>query len=174
MNRNLSELEQRLVTILKEDSRKSISDISLELDVSRTTARKAMDSLLQSGKIKSFTILLNDDEKDLALIHVENSALVPKRYVLEDFELLDGTRMLVIHYENLVKLPDVRIMDVKIARRMTVGDNPGRAAHFHCDLCGNDIGNDPIAVKSRGRTYYACCPGCENTLKRRLALDEVQ
>ena len=50
MKRNLSELEQRLVTILREDSRKTISEIALELDVSRTTARKTLDSL-KFGKI---------------------------------------------------------------------------------------------------------------------------
>lgn len=174
MNRNLSELEQRLLTILKEDSRKSISELAVELDVSRATARKAMDSLLVSGRIKSFTIQLNDDEKDLVILHTEDIGSVPKRFILEDFELLDGTHMLVIHYENLVKLDNLRILDVKIARRRNVGENPGRTSHLHCDLCGNEILNEPIMLKSRGKAYYACCPGCESTLKRRLSLVEVQ
>ena len=174
MKRNLSELEQRLVTILRENSRKSISEIAEELDVSRTTARKALDSLLESGRIKSFTVSLNDDEKDIAVIQVEDITLIPKNFILEDFELIDGSHLLVVHYENLLKLDEARIKDVKIAKRRTLGENPGRMTHLHCDLCGNDILRDPIAVKSKGKTYFACCPGCESTLKKRIAVVELR
>lgn len=174
MNRNLSELEQRLITILKDDSRKSISEIAQELEVSRTTARKTMDSLLESGRIKSFTIQLDDDEKDLVLVHLEDSGPVPRRYVLEDFELIGGTHVIVMHYENLVKLEDLKIMEVRIARRRYSGESQGRISHIHCDLCGNEILRDPITLRVKGKTYYACCPNCEKTLGRRLAEMENQ
>lgn len=172
MNRNLSDLEQRLLAILREDSRKSISDIAVELDISRTTAKKAMDSLLDSGRIRAFTVQMNDDEKDLVLLHIDDPGPVPNRYILEDFELIDGTHIVVIHYENLVKLDGLRIIDVKIAKRKLGGESPGRAMHIHCDLCGNDIHNEPILVKTKGKTYYACCPGCESTLRKRVPLIE--
>ncbi|MCL4336723.1 MAG: TRASH domain-containing protein [Candidatus Thermoplasmatota archaeon] len=174
MKRNLSELEQRLVTILREDSRKTISEIALELDVSRTTARKTLDSLMGSGRIKSFTVNLSDDEKDLAVIQVEDVSLIPKKFILEDFELIDSSHMVVIHYENLLNLGETRIIDVKIAKRRTIGENPGRMLHLHCDLCGSDIQSDPITVRSKGKTYYACCPGCESTLRKRIAVVELQ
>ena len=173
MQRNFTELEQRLVVILKEDSRKTMSELAQEMNISRTTAKKVMDSLMDSGRIRAFTIQLDEDENDLVIVHVEDASAVPKRYVLEDFELIDGTHMVVIHYENLVKLRDVNIIDVKIAKKRVPGENPGRTMHVHCDLCGNEIINDPLTLKMKGKTYYSCCPSCEKSLRIRLSEIEV-
>ena len=81
MNTNQAETEQRMLTILKNDSRKSIIDLAHELKISRITARKVLDSLIQSGKIRKFTISIDEDERDLVMIHTSNMEKIPKSLV---------------------------------------------------------------------------------------------
>lgn len=168
MKRNLTEMEQRLTAILKKDSRKSISDIADELGTSRVTARKVLDSLMESGKIKAFTVRLDVDETDMAVVRVADREKVPDDLVIEEFQLLDGTSLLVVYYEDLMKLDEVRIMDVRIARKRIVNDDYGRMEDLHCDLCGSEIRGSPVRVTVNRRVYYACCPTCEKGLRRKL------
>ena len=167
MRRNLTELEQRLTELLKKDSRKSMSEIAEELGVSRITAKKTMDSLLESGKIKAFTVRLDMDDTDLAIVHLANHESVPEDMILEDFQMIDGTHIMVIYYEDLVKLNNVRILDVRIARRRVVNEGTGRVEHLHCDLCNSEIKITPIRVQVNKKVFYACCPTCERELKKR-------
>jgi DNA-binding Lrp family transcriptional regulator len=173
MKRNITEIEQRLILILKKDSRKSILDIAEELGVSRITAKKAFDSLIRIGKIKNFTVTLDEDERDLAIIHVRDLGNLPKDLVIEYFRLIDNTYIVVVYYENLVKLEGLSIIDVKIATVRSINENSGRVEHLHCDYCGEGMSGIPIRVELQGKTYYACCPNCERDLrKRREALAE--
>ncbi len=168
MKRNLSETEQRLLAVLKMDSRKNISEIASILGISRVTAKKTLDSLLESGVIKAFTITLDDEEKDIVLVHVENLVEVPEELVLEDYFLIDGTHLLTLYYENLPKLRNAKILDVRIAVKRVSGNNLGRVEHIHCDLCNKEISGSPITVTINRKVYYACCPTCEKSLKKRI------
>ncbi len=169
MKRNLSETEQRLLALLKVDSRKNISEIASTLGISRVTAKKTLDGLIENAVIKSFTITLDDEENDMVLVHVEHIREVPEDLVLEDYHLIDGTHLLVLYYENLPKLKDAKILDVRIAVKRVSKNGPGRVEHIHCDLCGKEILSQPISVTVNRKVYYACCPTCEKGLKRRLA-----
>ena len=167
MKRNVTEIERRLIHILKKNSRKSVIDIAKELGVSRITARKVFDSVIQAGKIKKFTIVLNEDEKDLAIVHTKGIENLPNDLVIESFRLIDSTYIVVMYYENLTKIEGIPIISVKIATSRTVSESTGRAEHFHCDYCGKEMGGIPIEVESQGKTYYACCPNCERDLRKR-------
>ena len=57
----LDDLESRLLDILIQDARRSISSIARELGVSRPTIRKKLRCLQRSGLIKGFTVKLNRD-----------------------------------------------------------------------------------------------------------------
>lgn len=168
MKKNQAEIEQRMLSILKMDSRKSIVELAKELDITRITAKKIFESLVQSGRIRTFTITTEDDERDLVLIHVSNLDLIPKELIVETFNLVDQTFVVVMYYENLLKVKNVNIMDIKIAFSRTVNMTSGRKSNIHCDYCGAVISSSPITLTFGGRTYYACCPNCENDLKRRL------
>ena len=167
MKRNLTEIQQRMIVILKKDSRKSISDLSNELGISRITAKKALDNLITEKKIKNFTVTVDDDLRDMLLVHVNDLNGVPLNRIVEYFELIDQTFMLVMNYEDLLDLENLPILDVKVVRTRVLGDNPGRLVHLHCDYCGHDITGKPITVEVSGKTYYACCPTCERDLRKR-------
>lgn len=72
----MDDLDQRLVTILRHDSRRSVSDIALELGVSRATARARIARMERAGDIVGYTVVLRADAialpvRGLTLIEVE-------------------------------------------------------------------------------------------------------
>lgn len=167
MKRNLTDLEQRLISTLRKDSRKSILDISKELGISRITAKKVMDNLTQNGTIRRFTITLGEDERNLVIVHLNDLKNVPEELIVEYFKLIDGTYLVVMFYENLMRIQELSIIDVKIATSRILNEDHGRTEHLKCDYCGREIARDAIRIEMQGRTYYACCPNCERDLKKR-------
>lgn len=170
MKKNITEVEQRLLVLLKKDSRKSILDAAKELGVSRITAKKAFDSLVKEGRIKNFTITLNEDLKDLVIVQVNEMANLPMDLVVEYFSMIDGTFTVVMYYENLVKLKNQQIVDVKFASSRTLNESIGRLVNIHCDYCDKEIKESPIVFEIRGQVNYACCPNCERDLRKRREL----
>ena len=167
MKRNMTEIEERLIVILWKNSRKSILDISKELGVSRITAKKALDSLIGEGRIKNFTITLDEDDKDFAMVHVKDMENLPMDLITEYFRLIDNTYIAIMYYENLIKIKGPSIIDVKIATSRNINETVGRFKNLHCDYCLKEIIGVPINVKIQGKTSYACCPNCEHDLKKR-------
>lgn len=75
----MASLDERLITLLRHDGRRSISDLAAELGVSRATVRTRMERLQQSGEILGYTVILRGDTVDLPvrgimLIEVEGHA----------------------------------------------------------------------------------------------------
>ena len=171
MRRNLSELEQRLILLLKRNSRMSIVEIAIELGTSRLTAKKALDSIISSGRIKKFTISLADEEKDMVLVYTDNLENIPGNIILERFSLIDGSYMVILYYEDLIKIKKANIKRVEIATSRELYENMNRAENLHCDYCRKEIKDNPISVEIRGKTYYVCCPNCERDLKKRGELN---
>lgn len=58
-------LDQRLITLLRHDGRRSLSDIALDLGVSRATVRARMERLERSGTIIGYTVILRADAVEL-------------------------------------------------------------------------------------------------------------
>ncbi|WP_287799590.1 Lrp/AsnC family transcriptional regulator, partial [Acidiphilium sp.] len=54
-------LDDRLITLLRHDGRRSISDLAIELGVSRATVRARIDRLERSGVIIGYTVILRAD-----------------------------------------------------------------------------------------------------------------
>lgn len=57
-------LDQKLVTLLRHDGRRSISDLAIDLGVSRATVRARMERLEKSGDIIGYTVILRADAVD--------------------------------------------------------------------------------------------------------------
>jgi Lrp/AsnC family transcriptional regulator, leucine-responsive regulatory protein len=60
---NLSEFERQLVKLLAENSRRSVTELSLRLKSSRPKTRGAIESLHHKGVIKRFTVELDKIDK---------------------------------------------------------------------------------------------------------------
>lgn len=63
----MDDLDLRLVSLLRHDGRRSVSELASDLKVSRATVRARMEKLIDSGEILGFTAVLRDDWRDLPI-----------------------------------------------------------------------------------------------------------
>lgn len=59
----LDKNDERLIAALRRDSRKTLSELSAELNLSRTTVRARIERLTTSGVILGFTVVLKEEAK---------------------------------------------------------------------------------------------------------------
>ncbi len=55
------DLDQKLIGLLKRDGRASLSDLALDLGITRTTVRNRLARLMATGEIAGFTALTRSD-----------------------------------------------------------------------------------------------------------------
>lgn len=65
--KTLDELDQKLITLLRHNARRSISDLALDAGVSRATARARLERLEKDGHILGYTVILRADTVEQAV-----------------------------------------------------------------------------------------------------------
>ncbi|MCB1452524.1 MAG: Lrp/AsnC family transcriptional regulator [Rhizobiaceae bacterium] len=60
----MDDLDRSLVTLLRHNARRGISDLAIELGVSRATVRSRIERLERSGEILGYTVILRADAVD--------------------------------------------------------------------------------------------------------------
>ncbi|KQO83895.1 Lrp/AsnC family transcriptional regulator [Rhizobium sp. Leaf262] len=63
----MDHLDKRLITLLRHNGRRSISDLAVETATSRATVRARIERLEQSGAILGYTVILRADAVDEAV-----------------------------------------------------------------------------------------------------------
>ena len=63
----MDKTDHALIAALRQDGRRSISDLALDLGVSRATIRSRIERLTESGEIQGFTVVLQSDIRDLPI-----------------------------------------------------------------------------------------------------------
>ena len=61
----MDDIDRKLITLLRHDGRRSISDLAADLGLTRATVRARLEKLEQSGEIIGFTVILRSDAIDL-------------------------------------------------------------------------------------------------------------
>lgn len=96
----MDEFDHRLVTLLRHDARRSISDLAADLKTSRATVRARMEKLEKSGSIIGYTVILRADTVELpvrGIMMVEIEGRVADRVI----QALGGfTEISEIHTTN--------------------------------------------------------------------------
>ena len=57
----MDDMDSRLISALRHDARASLSDLSIQLGMSRTTVRTRLEKLQARGDILGFTVVLRED-----------------------------------------------------------------------------------------------------------------
>ena len=75
----MDEIDHKLTSLLRHNGRYSISDLAVELGLSRATVRTRMERLTQSGTILGYTVILKSDAveqpvRGIMMIEVEGHA----------------------------------------------------------------------------------------------------
>lgn len=74
----LDDLDLKLISVLRSDGRRSVSDLAKDLKITRSTVRARMEKLLESREILGFAAVLRDDWRDLP-VHAITLVKVPGR-----------------------------------------------------------------------------------------------
>ncbi|MEP9398896.1 Lrp/AsnC family transcriptional regulator [Mesorhizobium sp. KR2-14] len=72
-------LDEKLITLLRHDGRRSISDLAADLGVSRATVRARLERLEKAGEIIGYTVILRADAvgqpvRGIMMIEIEGVA----------------------------------------------------------------------------------------------------
>ncbi|MCP6729631.1 MULTISPECIES: TRASH domain-containing protein [Metallosphaera] len=160
---SLSELEYRMLTILKSDSRISSTKLAKELGVSRATVAKILRSLREKGI--RFTVDFYEEGK-LTVFAVADSCTEGA----ECYRLIDGKFMVTVT-GNMDQIEDV-LSKLKTERYFIavqkVGSRSIRRSGLKCDYCGGEIAGEPLIVKRGKKVYYTCCATCQSQLIKKL------
>lgn len=61
----MDSIDEKLITLLRHNGRRSISDLALETDLSRATVRARLERLEKTGDILGYTVILRADAVEL-------------------------------------------------------------------------------------------------------------
>ncbi|MET0576627.1 MAG: Lrp/AsnC family transcriptional regulator [Mesorhizobium sp.] len=72
-------LDEQLITLLRHDARRSISDLAIDVGVSRATVRSRVERLEKTGVIIGYTVILRTDAVDqsvrgIMMVEIEGHA----------------------------------------------------------------------------------------------------
>lgn len=164
----MQEIDQRIIMMLRKNSRMSIVDIAKSLSISRVTAKKALDRIIADGRVRLFTIISGEDEDNLALVHARDINALQPGLLLEKFSLIDGTSLALVYLEDLAEMNNEGIIGVQIVKRREHGQAPLRTRNLHCDYCHAEIRGIPLTVEFENHEYFVCCPNCQKDMNRLL------
>lgn len=164
---NLNYNESKILRILKEDSRRSASEIAELTGLNRNTVSRIISNLVERGTIRNFTINIDSEDEDImVLAEVENLFDIPEEFMVESIELSDGTFLVVLRKEALYEKFPVRSM--KIVHKLSHYEENEVDFDLYCDYCRKQITDSPIKLQTKGNTYYACCSNCRSSLENIL------
>jgi len=61
MEISMDKMDEKLIAALRHDARASLSDLALQLNLSRTTVRTRIERLQAKGEILGFTVVMKED-----------------------------------------------------------------------------------------------------------------
>ena len=89
-----NEFDQRILEILRLDSRKSFVEIGKELGLSESAIRRRIKNLIDAGSISRFTIEENSDKKTSAITLLSVSSTTDTNSVASKLQTIKGVKVI--------------------------------------------------------------------------------
>lgn len=89
-----NEFDQRILEILRVDSRKSFVEIGKELGLSESAIRRRIKNLIDDGSISRFTIEENSDKKTSAITLLSVSSATDTNSVVSKLQTIKGVKVI--------------------------------------------------------------------------------
>ncbi len=119
----LSDVDRRIITLLQQNGRKTITDLARELGMSKTPCQMRLKKLIESGVIRGFRAVV--DPARLGLDHVafvEVKLSDTREQALREFNMavrripeIEECHMMASHFDYLLK---VRTADMRRYRKV--------------------------------------------------------
>ncbi|USH00137.1 TRASH domain-containing protein [Thermococcus argininiproducens] len=184
----LDEIDLKLIYLLRDNSRLSISELAEILGVSRPTVRARIEKLEKEGIIRGYTIKISPElERAENIVIMIIKTETPEK--LEEFdEIIEINKftskkyIIKIAVENMEQLRQVvekagfEVIEIMPVLEMRERERPIKIrVPFKCDYCGKDIVEEPIVYKYRNKVYFFCCETCFREFKKaRENLEKVR
>ncbi len=167
----MDEIDLKLINLLKENSRRSISELAKLLGVSRQTVRARMERLEDEGirytikfPIKKYVMLIVETDDVSGIMDCEE--------VLELNKVTDTKYVLKVNVRDLRELSGVlsklnaKVLEVLPVIDVIEKDQPvTMKVRFKCDYCGKELYDEPIVYRFRNKVYVFCCKVCLREFK---------
>ena len=198
----LDEIDYRILSILQEDCRISLSRLASKARISIPTARQRIKKLIEQGVIRRFTVVL--DPSHLAGgydtfigISAPPSSIQELAERLKNEEEVLGVYRTVGEYDLLLRLSLTSYAELDnfisnklskhgevhaIKTNVVIGIlkdepgpklRPGAGIKVYCAVCGKEIVGSPLKRIVEGKTYYLCCSSCENLFDQKTRLGRL-
>jgi len=167
------ELDLKLVYLLMDNSRLSISELAERLGVSRPTVKSRLGKLEREGIIEKYTVKLNPQlfraHNVVALIVKTEEPDKMKEFeeIIEINRFTSRKYLIKIAVENMEELRKViegagfEVIEIMPILESVERPSPPRVkVPFKCDYCSKEIVGEPIVYKYHNRVYFFCCPTC--------------
>ncbi|MCD6525316.1 MAG: TRASH domain-containing protein [Thermococcus sp.] len=175
----LDDLDLKLIYLLLDNARLSISELANRLDVSRPTVRSRLEKLEKEGIIEGYTIKLNPElqraHNVIALVvKTDNPEKMDEFEEIIEIDRFTSTKYLikvaVSNMEDLKRVIEgagfevIEIIPILESREKRL--KPKIKVPFKCDYCGKEIVREPIVYKYHNKVYFFCCPTCFREFKK--------
>ncbi|MGQ4834170.1 MAG: TRASH domain-containing protein [Candidatus Asgardarchaeia archaeon] len=177
----LDEYDLKMLYLLRDNARLSISELSHLLNLSRPTIKSRIERLEKEGIIQKYTIKVKDEileAKNLILLLVESDSIEN----FDQFEEITEVNKIsknkffikvwVATMNELKRIIDSGAFDVleifPVIERKEKEMPLKIKITFKCDYCGKEIEGEPIIYKYRNKVYFFCCNTCLREYKRMI------
>lgn len=118
----MDDIDRGLVTILRHDGRRSISDMALELGLSRATVRSRMARMERAGDIVGYTVILRADAlampvRGLAMIGVEGRRTAQVIDALAGFQEVGAVHTTNGRWDLIAEISALSLADLDVVLR---------------------------------------------------------
>ncbi|WP_175059840.1 TRASH domain-containing protein [Thermococcus sp. 2319x1] len=175
----LDEIDLKLIYLLRDNSRLSISELAELLGVSRPTVRSRIERLEKEGIIRKYTIkiapeLERAENLVLMIIKTENPEKLEEfNEIIEINKFTSKKYVIKVAVENMEQLRQViegagfEVIDIMPVLEMRERERAIKIrVPFKCDYCGREITEEPIVYKYRNKVYFFCCETCFREFKK--------
>ncbi len=167
----MDEYDLKLINLLKENSRRSVSELAELLGVSRQTVRARMEKLEKEGL--KYTVKFPQESYFMLIVEAEDvGRLLECDEVFEVNKVSDIKYVLKVNVRSLRELSEVisnlkaRILEIMPVVEVLEKESPIRMrVRFRCDYCGKEVHDEPIVYKFRRKVYVFCCRVCLREFK---------
>ncbi len=175
----LDEYDLKLINLLMDNSRLSLSELAKLLGLSRQTVKARMERLEKEGVIQKYTIKLSPVFEKVGnliimIVETENpekfreyreiieiNKITSKRYLIKVIVEKLGELINIINSAGFEILEIMPVIEREERDRIFKVEVP-----FKCDYCGKETVDEPIIYKYRNKVYVFCCKTCFREFKK--------
>ncbi|MEM0141440.1 MAG: TRASH domain-containing protein [Thermoplasmatales archaeon] len=163
---NVTKNESKILRLLSENSRLTISELSKASGLNRNTVAKIVDDLISKGIITNFTVKVTNPEEKLIMVETDDDSSIPQEDRVETIQLLDGNEIVLLPMSAIAKIS--KYSKIGIVSKLVSHTEISRLIKTYCDYCGKEIQGEPITFLFKNHEYFACCENCKTDLTRLL------